>query len=174
MEDVKGGVTMAIIYALQDLGAPDGVCFGCGSQNSTGLQIKSYWDNDNIHVIMTHMPDECYTGWPALVYGGLISCLIDCHSNWTAMAYHYRAENREAGTLPRIDCVTGSLSVKYLKPTPMGVSLTLKARVEGDVGRKTCVLCEVYAGDVLTAVADSIFVRVDVGHLAKTAHPSRV
>lgn len=155
--------------ALQDLAAPDGVCFGCGPKNEHGLQIKSYWDADNTHVIMSHMPHEHHIGWPLLVYGGLISCLVDCHSNWTAMANHYRAEGREAGTLPRIDCVTGSLSVKYIKPTPMGVPLTLKARVDGEVGRKTRVLCEVYADSTLTALGDSVFVRVDVGHLAKTA-----
>jgi len=157
------------IYAMQDLGAPDGVCFGCGSRNAEGLQIKSYWDDDGVHVTMTHKPDHRYVGWPALVYGGLIGCLVDCHSNWAAMANHYRVEGREIGTLPRIDCVTGSLSVKYIKPTPMDVPLTLKARVEGDVGRKTRVLCEVYAGDTLTALGDSTFVRIDVGHLAKTA-----
>jgi hypothetical protein len=157
------------IVALQDLGAPEGVCFGCGSQNASGLQIKSYWDTDNVHVVMTHVPDSRYVGWPSLVYGGLLSCLVDCHSNWTAMAYHYRAEGHEMGKGPRIDCVTGSLGVKYIKPTPMGVPLLLKARVEGDVGRKTRVLCEVYAGETLTVLGDSIFVRVDVGHLAKTA-----
>lgn len=156
--------------ALQDLAAPDGVCFGCGSKNEHGLRIKSYWDADGIHIVATHTPDARYVGWPTLVYGGLIGCLVDCHSNWTAMAYHYRAEGREAGTLPRVDCVTGSLGVKYIKPTPMGVPLRLKARVEGEVARKTRVLCEVYAGDVLTALGDSVFVRVDVGHLAQTAH----
>jgi hypothetical protein len=161
-------------YALQDLAAPDGVCFGCGSKNTNGLQIKSYWDADGVYVIATHSPDERYVGWPSLVYGGLISCLIDCHSNWTVMANHYRRESREAGTLPRIDCVTGSLGVKYIKPTPMGVPLTLKARIEGEVGRKTRVLCEVYADKTLTALGDSIFVRVDVGHLAKTAHSYRM
>jgi len=25
--------------------------------------------------------------------------LVDCHSNWTAMAYHYRAEGREPDSL---------------------------------------------------------------------------
>ncbi len=158
------------IYALQDLAGPDGVCFGCGPKNEHGLRIKSYWDADDVHVIMTHIPDARYVGWPSLVYGGLISCLVDCHSNWTAMANHYRAEGREPGKLPRIDCVTGSLGVKYVRPTPMGVPLTLKARIEGEVGRKTRVLCEVYARDVLTALGDSIFVRVDVGNLAETAH----
>jgi acyl-coenzyme A thioesterase PaaI-like protein len=157
------------IYALQDLAAPEGVCFGCGAKNTEGLRIKSYWDTEGANVIMTFIPDERYVGWPLLVYGGLISCLVDCHSNWTAMANLYRAEGREVGTLPRIDCVTAVLNVKYIKPTPMGVPLTLKAHVEGKVGRKTQVICEVYARDTLTALGDSVFVRVDVGHLAKTA-----
>lgn len=86
------------------------------------------------------------------------------------MAYHYREENREVASLPRINCVTGNLGIKFIKPTPMGVPLTLRARVEGDVGRKTRVICEVYAGDVLTAVGDSVFVRVDTDQLAAAAH----
>ncbi|MNF90005.1 hypothetical protein D3C84_725550 [compost metagenome] len=52
----------------------------------------------------------------------------------------------------------------------MGIPLTLRARVEGEVGRKTRVICEVFAGDVLTAVGDSIFVRVDAAQLADNAH----
>jgi hypothetical protein len=154
------------LSALQDLASPVGICFGCGPKNINGLQIKSYWDVDDVHVIMTYTPDARYVGWPSLVYGGLISCLVDCHSNWTTIANHYRAEGRKIGTLPRIDCVTGSLSVKYIKPTPMGIPLKLKARVDGEVGRKTRVVCEVYADGTLTALGDSIFVRVDVGHLA--------
>jgi hypothetical protein len=162
-------ITMTDKLSLQDLAAPDGVCFGCGSKNAEGLQIKSYWADDNQAVVMTHKPHQRYVGWPSLVYGGIISCLIDCHSNWTVMANHYRAEGREVGTQPRIDCVTGSLSVKFIKPTPMDVALTLKAYIDGEVGKKTRVVCEVYAGEILTALGESIFVRVDVGHLAKTA-----
>ena len=154
--------------ALQDLAAPDGVCYGCGSAHPRGLHIKSYWHADGMHVVATHTPDADFNGWPGLVYGGLIAMLVDCHSNWTAMAYHYRAEGR-APDSKRIDCVTGNLGVKYLKPTPLGVPLRLRARVDGDVGRKTRVLCKVYAGDVLTALGDSIFVRVDTGQLAATA-----
>lgn len=40
--------------SLQEIAAPDGVCFGCGQKNKDGLQIKSYRDADSIHVIMTH------------------------------------------------------------------------------------------------------------------------
>jgi hypothetical protein len=156
--------------SLQDTAAPDGVCFGCGSSNPHGLHIKSFWHDDGVHVMAEHVPEAKYCGWPELVYGGLIAMLVDCHSNWTAMAYHYRAEQREPESLPRINCVTGNLGIKFIKPTPMGVPLTLKARVDGEVGRKTRVICEVYAGYVLTAVGDSVFVRVDTEQLAANAH----
>ncbi|MGW0737927.1 PaaI family thioesterase [Streptomyces sp. NPDC002851] len=155
---------------LQDLAAPEGICFGCGSAHPSGLRISSHWDPDDVHLLCTHVPDPAFTGWPGLVYGGLIAMLVDCHSNWTAMAYHYRAEGREPDSAPRIDCVTGELGVKYLKPSPMGVPLLLKARVEGPVARKSRVRCEVYAEDVLTALGDSVFVRVDTARLAAAAH----
>ncbi len=153
--------------ALQDIAAPDGTCFGCGSAHPSGLQIKSYWDESGEFVIARKQPESHFIGWPGLVYGGYLAMLLDCHSNWTAMAYHYRAENREPGSLPRIECVTGALNIRYLKPTPMGVELYLKAWVEGDVGRKTQVKCELWAGDQLTVTADSTFVRVSVEALAK-------
>ncbi|MNB89272.1 hypothetical protein D3C76_945900 [compost metagenome] len=158
------------VTCLQDSATPEAVCYGCGSNNPHGLHVKSFWHEDGVHVIAEHLPDAKYCGWPDLVYGGMIAMLVDCHSNWTAMAYHYRTEHREAGSLPRIECVTGNLGIKFIKPTPMGLPLTLRAKVEGDVGRKTRVVCEVYAGEVLTAVGDSIFVRVDTQQLADTAH----
>jgi acyl-CoA thioesterase FadM len=96
--------------------------------------------------------------------------LIDCHAGWTAMAYHYREEGREPDTLPSIECVTGKMNINYLKPTPMGVELTLKGWVEGAVGRKTRVVCEVRAGEVVTVTADTVFVRVDPAMLCSTAH----
>ncbi|MDO8908130.1 MAG: PaaI family thioesterase [Pseudohongiella sp.] len=167
---ISSGSTLLTQPALQDLAAPDGVCFGCGSAHPSGLHIKSYWDPGNEFLICHHTPKPEFNGWPGLVYGGLLAMLIDCHSNWTAMANHYRAEGRDTGTLPRVDCVTAQLNISYLKPTPMGVELTLKARVEGDIARKTRVVCEVWAGDVMTAKADSIFVRVDAQKLASAAH----
>ena len=156
--------------ALQDLIAPHGVCFGCGGANSNGLHIKSYWDKDQVHVTARHLPEGKYCGWPDLVYGGLIAMLVDCHSNWTAMAYHLREEQARGRDPREVNCVTGMLGIKYIKPTPMGVELTLRARVDGPLERKSRIICEVYAGDVLTAIGDSTFVRVDAGKLAEQAH----
>ncbi len=150
--------------ALQDICLPGGKCFGCGSANEDGLHIKSFWSDDGQFVIAQYQPDAKYSsGFKNALYGGTIASLIDCHSNWTAMAFGYRADGRAPGTLPLIASVTGSLTVKYLKPTPMDGVLHLKAWVEGEVGRKTRVLCELSTGDVLTAVGDAIFVRIDPG-----------
>ena len=148
--------------AFQDLAAHTSDCYGCGPNHPTGLRIKSYWHEDGIHTIAEHTPREEFHGWPGMVYGGFLAMLIDCHSNWTVMAHHYRAENRDIGTLPVVECVTGKLNLTYLAPTLMGHKLTLKAHVEGEIGRKTRVICELWCNGVCTVKADSIFVRVDV------------
>ncbi|MDZ4770470.1 MAG: PaaI family thioesterase [Chloroflexota bacterium] len=153
---------MTTPIALQDLCLPTGTCYGCGSANPDGLQIKSYWSADGQVVVATITPDAKYaSGFKGALYGGVIASLIDCHSNWTAMAFGYRAEGREAGSAPLIASVTGSLGVKYVKPTPMGVPLHLRAWVDGEVGRKTRVICELGSADAVTATGDSVFVRID-------------
>ncbi len=158
--------------SLQEIADPHGVCFGCGTANPHGLRIRSYPDADGVHVVATMTPDPRYCGWPTLVYGGYIAMLVDCHSNWTAIYAHYKAEGREPGSLPQITCATGTLSVTYRKPTPMGVPLLLRARVEGEVGKKTRILCDVIAGNTVTVRADSFFVRVDIDRLAARAAKS--
>lgn len=148
--------------ALQDICLPIGMCYGCGSANPDGLHIKSYWSDDGQFVVCQFDPlPKFSSGFKNATYGGLIASLIDCHSNWTAMAFGYKAEGREPGTQPLVASVTGSLGVKYLKPTPMDQTIHLKAWVEGEVGRKTRVLCELGTADQVTALGDSVFVRID-------------
>jgi hypothetical protein len=151
-----------MVLALQDICMPNGTCYGCGSANPDGLHIKSYWSDDGQFVVASFDPPTKYSsGFKDAMYGGLVASLIDCHSNWTAMAFGYKAEGREPGTLPLVTSVTGSLGIKYLKPTPMTQTIHLKAWVEGEIGRKTRVLCELGTGDTVTALGDSIFVRID-------------
>lgn len=148
--------------ALQDICLPDGTCYGCGSANPDGLHIKSYWSDDGRYVVASFEPQTRFTsGFKGAMYGGLIASLIDCHSNWTAMAFGYRAEGRAPGTQPVIASVTGSLSIKYLRPTPMDDLIHLRAWVEGEAGYKTRVICELGTADTVTVLGDSVFVRVD-------------
>ncbi|CAK7057064.1 MAG: hypothetical protein DELT_01278 [Desulfovibrio sp.] len=157
------------LLSLQETVEPNGACFGCGTTNMRGLRLKSYPDPDGIHVTATITPEEYHCGWPGLVYGGFIAMAADCHCNWTCIYSHYLAEGREPGSLPAINCATGKLELTYRKPTPMGVPLTLKARVAGPVRRQTRILCDVFAEDILTVSVDAIFARVDAVKLAAMA-----
>src|SRR5512146_756915 len=62
--------------------------------------------------------------------------LIDCHSLNLAIARAYRDEQRPIGSTPRIGYVTANLNVSYIKPTPLGETLELRARIDKLDGRK--------------------------------------
>lgn len=162
------------LLSLQDRAAPEFTCFCCGPAHPTGLRIKSFWADDGVNVVCRHTPRDEFVGFPGLVYGGLLAMLVDCHAGWTAMAHHYRAEGREPESKPRVDCVTANINIDYLKATPLGVELSLAAHVEGKVERKTRVICEIRAGDLLTVRADTTYVRVEAGHLSARANAERL
>lgn len=109
-------------------------CYGCGRLNENGLQIKSYWDGEETVAVYT--PRPYHIAIPGYVYGGLIASLIDCHCTGTAAAAMYREEGRAMDTLPAFRFVTGSLKVDYLKPTPLGVPLEVRAKVKEIKRRK--------------------------------------
>ena len=115
---------------------PDNVsyCYGCGRLNEQGLQIKSFWDGEE--TVCTYTPRAYHIAIPGYVYGGLIASLIDCHCTGTAAAAAYQSEGRSMDTLPPFRFVTASLKVDYLKPTPLGVPLEVRAKVTEIKGRK--------------------------------------
>jgi acyl-coenzyme A thioesterase PaaI-like protein len=85
------------------------------------------------------------------MYGGLVASLIDCHSIWTAIAWAYREEGRPHGSPPSNSYVTGTLTVKYLKPTRLDVPAVLRARVTETQGKRSTVYCDLYSGGEKTA-----------------------
>ncbi len=141
--------------AFQDY-YPDNVahCYGCGSNNPHGHQIKTYWDGDE--TVTRYDPQPYHTAIPGFVYGGLLASLIDCHGTGTAAAATYRAEGREMDSLPALRFVTGSLQVSYLKPTPMGVTLEIRGKVKEIKDRKVVVEATVYADGVATAKGEVV------------------
>lgn len=156
------GVLETTGLALQDAW-PDATCYGCGPANTHGLRIKSYWSDDGSEVICRFQPEPQYNaGFPNVMYGGLVASLIDCHSIWTAIATTYHQEGREHGSPPAISYVTGSLTVRYLKPTALDRTVLLRARVTGLQERKAFVTCALYSGEVKTAEGDVVAVRFHV------------
>ena len=137
---------------------PENVCFGCGIHNHDGLQIKSYWENEES--LCNWFPEKKYFGWSDLLNGGIIATLIDCHCMCTAMAYAYKEEGRSLDSKPIYRYATGTLNIKYLKPTSGLHQLQLKARVLETKGRKTILTCELVSQGVQTVIADVVAIRV--------------
>ncbi|MEM6319852.1 MAG: PaaI family thioesterase [Bacteroidota bacterium] len=134
------------------------VCFGCGQDNHEGLKIKSYWDGEEaVCIFNSH---EKYQGWKGLMNGGIIATLVDCHSMCTAMAAAYRSENRALDSLPEYRYATGTMTLKYLKPTPNDQPITIRATVREIKGRKVVVDCSVIAKEKVTVKAEVIAIRV--------------
>ena len=119
-------------------------CFGCGSNNPYGHQLKSYWDGES--TIARFTPKPYHTAIPGYVYGGLIASLIDCHATGTAAAAAYRAEGRAPGSEPPLRFVTASIKVDYLAPTPIDEELLLRAEILETGPRKVVMEIALSAG----------------------------
>jgi acyl-coenzyme A thioesterase PaaI-like protein len=132
-------------------------CYGCGRLNPHGLQIKSYWKEDES--ICTFSPKPYHTAIAGYVYGGLIASLIDCHATGTAAAAMCQAQNRTMDTQPHLRFLTGSLHVDYLRPTPIDAVLTLRGRVKEMKGRKVVVSVTLSAANQICARGEVITIQ---------------
>ncbi len=134
-------------------------CWGCGPANEHGLQIKSYWQGDE--GVCTYQPLPHHMAGPTHVLnGGIIATLMDCHSACTAIAAAYQAEGRGMNTEPSIWYVTASMRITYLRPTPIGNPVTLRARVKKTRDRMSWLTCSLFSGGEERARGELLFVRV--------------
>ena len=133
-------------------------CYGCGQLNEHGLHLKSYWDGDE--AVCTYRPEPYYISMPGFVYGGLIASMIDCHCVGIVTAAAYRSENRAMDSSPDLRFVTASLHVDYLKPTPLGETLEVRARVKEVAGRKVTVSAELFVDGIKCARGEVIAVSI--------------
>ena len=134
---------------------PANECFGCGGGNAHGLRIRSYWEGDIAKCVW--QPQPYHHGWRNLTCGGVIATVVDCHCVATSMATAIRNEGRALGSEPRYLFATGSLNMRFLKPSPVAQPLELQARVSAIKDqRKYTLQCEVYVGGEKTVDAQVI------------------
>jgi len=151
-------VPQSKLTAIQDK-IPHNHCYGCGPENPNGLQIKSFWDGE-VSVCTYHpRPEQC-AGPTQYLYGGTIASLFDCHSICTAMAHQYELDGRAIGEGEPLWCVTGSLNIRYLKPTPIDQTVELRARIAESSGKKTVIRCTMLSGDDVVAESEVVAIRV--------------
>lgn len=133
-------------------------CYGCGRLNEHGHQIKSYWDGDE--AICTFEPKPYHISIPGYVYGGLIASLIDCHSTGTASAAMYKHHGRDMDSDPPLRFLTAALHVDYIKPTPLGVPLEIRAQVKEIKGRKVIISSTLSANSQICARGEVVAVQM--------------
>jgi len=112
-------------------------CYGCGTLNEFGHQIKSYWDGDES--VAHYQPKPFHTAVPGYVYGGLLASLIDCHGTGTAAAAGYRQRRDRDRPCDGRQHLTASLHVDYIKPTPLGPILEVRGKIKIVKGRKVVI-----------------------------------
>lgn len=91
--------------------------------------------------------DYQYEGPPGCVHGGIIALVFDELLGAANIASYSPG-------------MTGTLTVRYRKPTPIRTEIRLVARTEGRDGRKIRTTGAMYDGDELTAEAEGIFIEL--------------
>ncbi len=90
-------------------------CFGCGHDNPIGLKLVFKWDGKIARSEVT--PGEVYQGWPGLLHGGIIACILD-----EAMGY---AALFDAGR-----CVTAKMEILLKRPIKVKERLLVTSSVQ--------------------------------------------
>jgi acyl-coenzyme A thioesterase PaaI-like protein len=98
-----------------------------------------------IHATVTF--GSAYEGPPGCVHGGFIAAAFD-----EVLGY--------VQSLSGAPGMTGTLTIKYRQPTPLHTELYFEAEILRVEGRKIFTKGRLYAGDVLTAEADGLFISV--------------
>lgn len=146
--------------ALQEKYAPHSICFGCGPSNSHGLHVKSHVRGDNI--VADWAPKTFHEAFPGVLNGGIIGCLLDCHSNWAAAWYIMKKSN-----LDHPPCtVTAEYTIKLLRPTPTNCSLHLNAQLIEVIRDKAIIEATLTGEGKICATCRGAFVAVKPGHPA--------
>lgn len=90
-----------------------------------------------------------YEGPPGHVHGGYIACVFDELLGMTQ-------------SLSGNPGMTGTLTVRYRRPTPLHTDLRLEGVLDRVDGRKIFTTGRMFAGDVLTAESDGIFISINI------------
>jgi acyl-coenzyme A thioesterase PaaI-like protein len=104
------------------------------------------WDAVDDHVEATGTFTAAFEGPPGYVHGGMIACAFD---EVLGIA------NIQSGN----PGMTGTLTIRYRRPTPLFTEVRMKAWVDRVEGRRIISKGELWAGDTLCAEADGTFIQ---------------
>ena len=146
--------------SVQERYAPRNECFGCGPANEKGLRIRSFEEGDEL--VCDFRAEPHHLAFPGVVNGGICGALLDCHSNWTAAMHLMKKSGADAPPCT----VTADFHVTLKRPTPIGETLHLRAKVVESEGDRAVVEATLTAAGKVTATCRGTFVAVKPGHPA--------
>jgi acyl-coenzyme A thioesterase PaaI-like protein len=94
---------------------PDQLCFGCGPNNHTGMQLHFAVDGDD--VVTTFRARPGWEGPPGIVHGGLQATLADEIGAWTLVGQRGRFG------------FTVSANLRWLRPARMSLPIEARGRI---------------------------------------------
>tara|TARA_B100000214_G_scaffold12757_1_gene9051 strand:- start:117 stop:593 length:477 start_codon:yes stop_codon:yes gene_type:complete len=153
MSDAKG-------KSVQELHAPNSICFGCGPANSEGLRIHSFRSENGLEMRFNPSPE--HQAFPGMINGGIIGTLMDCHGNWTAAI----ALMDQSGDAEPPCTVTANYSIKLRRPTPFGHEIIVTGEVIELADDRAKVKMELTSDGKICAIGEGLFVAVKEGHPA--------
>lgn len=118
-----------------------------GLSNPLAPPIALHVDGRQVRGTVTF--GSAYEGPPGHVHGGFVAAAFD------EILGYVQSTTGNPG-------MTGTLKVRYRKPTPLHVELRLEGTVTRVDGRKIFTEGRMYAADMLTADAEGIFISVDL------------
>lgn len=134
---------------------------GLANPLAAPIRIGMVEEGEERYVAGTAVFGTAYEGPPGHVHGGFVAAAFD---EVLGMA---QSLSGQVG-------MTGTLTIRYRKPTPLRTELSFKAWVDGVEGRKIFVSGTLHAGGTLCAEADGIFIALDPERFAKAVGRSPI
>jgi len=129
-----------------------------GLSNPIAPPVVLHVDGDVVRGTVTF--GLVYEGPPGHLHGGLIAATFD-----EVLGF--------AQSMTGHPGMTGTLTIRYRKPTPLYTEITLEGRVVRVEGRKIFTEGRMCVGDTLTAEAEGIFISIDFAKMAELVGATR-
>ncbi|MBT3511378.1 MAG: hypothetical protein HN472_17770 [Nitrospina sp.] len=126
-------------------------CYGCGTENSFGLKIKSYVDQKDY--ICEWEAEEKYEAHPGKYHHGVLTTICFCHGAWAAIAEDCKKSNRDLIDPLEAFYVNESITYNVINPILVGSRILIKARVTLVSGNVAEVTFNIFANSVHCAEA---------------------
>jgi len=147
---------MAPELSIQERLYPQLTCFGCGHANAKGLKLRSYPKVGFVTAVFEPWPE--HDNGFGFLNGGIIATLLDCHSG-AAVFHEAHLRGLDPTKAAPLPFVTAGLDVRYLRPTPLGQVLELRASVESSDADQVSVEAELVWDGKVRAAATTLWKR---------------